>query len=359
MLSSRTSRTRPCRSASRDREVRWCRIARWACPRRPICRSRPRGPGDVVDADTRERAAPGQNVRRVKEPPPPSRARDASRRCRRGNWLRRTVVADSSARRPHDAIAIAVETSCNAADQQETDRRGARPSSRILRQRVTRLIPSSAAARSRLRDLADVDAVALEPFREETDELVLRSVRDGQAHRAVLHADRVHVRVDAAEATVRDEDCGSLGLFQVGERCLNDGDETGHRDVERASNRPGFRRQQVARAAPVRVPVDDRNGAERRPDALDERGSRRGIAEVRNERGGLHSLGSQGPRPGVEARAITCDERHLEPLRAKFLCYRRRDARPETTHEDRLHHGADVNERFSGERLQSRRRSLR
>ena len=45
-------------------------------------------------------------------------------------------------------------------------------------------------------DLADVDAIALQPLREQANELVLRRVGEGEAHGFQAGGERVHLRID-------------------------------------------------------------------------------------------------------------------------------------------------------------------
>src|SRR4051812_37223110 len=68
--------------------------------------------------------------------------------------------------------------------------------------------------------LADEDAVALQSLREQTDELVLRSIADREAHELRARGERVYLRVDLAERSVRHEDC-AFRLFQIRERLLD------------------------------------------------------------------------------------------------------------------------------------------
>ena len=169
-------------------------------------------------------------------------------------------------------------------------------------------------------DLADINAVVLQPLREQADEFVFRRIGEREAHR--LHADGVgvHLLAQFAERAVCDENGAILGVFQIGKRLLNRGEEADHGDVEDAPHGGGVGRREIARlGAAVSVPMDDGDRAELGADLAQGGPNGGGVARVGGESGRGDSLCRKRGNARGEMRLVSRDDRDGEALRAEFL----------------------------------------
>ena len=146
--------------------------------------------------------------------------------------------------------------------------------------------------------LADIDALALQPRRQQADQLVLGGVGQRQAHGLHAHRELVHRRRELAVGAVGDEDGAVARGLEVRQRLLDGGEQAHHRNIEERPRRRRVGGQQVARlAAAVGVPVQHADRAQRRARLADGTADGGRIAGVGRERGRLDASSPSAPRP--------------------------------------------------------------
>src|SRR5437879_11098303 len=97
--------------------------------------------------------------------------------------------------------------------------------------------------------LADIDTVALQPLRKQTDELVLRRIGEREVHEFQAGGVLVHLRSRLTERAICNENGAFLRALQVRERVLRGADQPNDGDVENAPHGGWVGGQEISRLA--------------------------------------------------------------------------------------------------------------